>query len=252
MSGDKKVVLIETDGDRSKELVDMMVAASKMKSPPIIFCGDQMDHYSSSAHPEKPVLEPGTKFIFAADIHSREIDTSAPVDWPAALKRIREYADAGLEAHEPIQIAMPDIHGHSHEFDEEIKRMFKEMPAAFGIPPELFYGDKADSVMGTSVSVRDLKVARLKMLGIDKDVSDLTDEQLNVFLKVIEGYKAGERCKCGARAEYYTNDGFVCFEHSGISLSSASPKPVKIPEIFGPPKNRAERRKNKEKTWKRK
>jgi hypothetical protein len=162
MSGDKKVVLIEADGDRSREMVEMTIAA---------------------------------------------------------------YQSKGLEA----SIAL-----------------FHPQAIADGI--DMYSISKHEP----SVSVRDLKVARLKMLGIDKDVSDLTDEQLDVFLKVCEGYKTGERCKCGARAEYYTNDGFVCFEHSGMTTSSASPKPVKIPEIFGPPKNRAERRKNKEKTWKRK
>jgi hypothetical protein len=104
---------------------------------------------------------------------------------------------------------------------------------------------------GVSLNVRELKISRLKMLGVEKDVSDLTEEQLDIFIKVVEGYKNGERCGCGARAEYYTKDGFVCFEHSGISFSSATPKPVKIPEIFGPPKNRAERRKQKQKTWNR-
>jgi len=181
----------------------------------------------------------------------RVIDASAPVDWPAALKRIKEYSDAGLEVHEPIQIVMPDIHGHSHEFDEQMKRVMREMPAAFGIPPELLYGDKAGSIMQESVTERDIKIAKLKMLGVDYDVSGFTDEKLDLALKIIGNYKNGARCDCGAKAEYYTGKGFVCFEHSGMSLSSASPKPLKIPDIIGPPKNRAERRKNKRKTWNR-
>jgi hypothetical protein len=97
---------------------------------------------------------------------------------------------------------------------------------------------------------RAAKIEKLNSYGVGYDISDFTDEQLDLALKVIGGYKNGARCGCGARADYYTKDGFVCFEHSGMSLSSATPTPLKIPEIIGGPKNRAERRKQKSKTWK--
>jgi hypothetical protein len=209
--GGKKAILIETDGDRSKEIIEMMLSRGLEVDPPPLInptalsCGDDFDLYSLSAYSCKPMF------------------------------------------------ANPDIRGHSHEFDEEMKRVLREMPAAFGMPPELLYGDKAGEIMNTesSVNERNIKIAKLKSYGVDYDVSGFTNAKLDLALKVIKGYKDGARCGCGARAEYFTEKGFVCFEHAGLSTSSASPgAPLSIPEIIGGPKNRAERRKQKRKTWK--
>ena len=105
--------LIEPVIKRSKELIDMQMMQMYSSKPlfinpefkPVVadIIDDIMDKkhlFASLGVPEH--LLNGNSDVTGESI--RVVDVNKPYDWQAALKRIKEYADKGLEAHEPISL----------------------------------------------------------------------------------------------------------------------------------------------------